>query len=184
VKEIPHFVELGRTVGPDDLVILGLNEEERAVLKPFVTAQGMNYPVASLSEVNVRDHFSEVRALPTTFFLDREKIIRKVLVGYHDTASTGACVGGGEGKRAPGPRSAGGARCWAVFAGSGGADARRGAAWRRVEPRNEAGGGPATATATATTSTTATATATALHRMRFLMLNWRDPNPLAGVRSG
>jgi hypothetical protein len=46
----------------------------------------MNYPVASVAAVDLPQPYSEVNALPTTFFVDAEGRLRKVLVGYHNLA--------------------------------------------------------------------------------------------------
>jgi thiol-disulfide isomerase/thioredoxin len=87
VREIPHFVQLRKDLSEDEVVIVGLSGEDRTVLKPFMAAHGMNYPVASTSGADLPAPFGEVRSIPTTFFLDRSGRIQEVVVGYHDYAA-------------------------------------------------------------------------------------------------
>lgn len=87
VKEIPHFTRLHEEYGEEALLILGISGEDRSVLEPFIQARKVPYPVASAEATRLPAPYSEVRAIPTTFFLDSEGIIRHVAVGYHDLAS-------------------------------------------------------------------------------------------------
>lgn len=82
VKEIPHFIKLRSEVSTNELVIIGLSEEERSVLEPFIKKRGINYPIASTKDLP--SPYSDVTGIPTTFFIDRKGIIQSVLVGYHD----------------------------------------------------------------------------------------------------
>jgi peroxiredoxin len=79
VREIPHFVQLRKDLSEDEVVIVGLSGEDRTVLKPFMAAHGMNYPVASTSGADLPAPFGEVRSIPTTFFLDRSGRIQEVV---------------------------------------------------------------------------------------------------------
>ncbi|MBX3747462.1 MAG: redoxin domain-containing protein [Verrucomicrobiae bacterium] len=94
VKEIPHFIRLHEEYGEGELVILGISGEDESALETFVRTRKIPYPVASADGAGLPAPFSEVRAIPTTFFLDREGIIRHVAVGYHDLASLRAQVEG------------------------------------------------------------------------------------------
>lgn len=82
VMEIPHFIELRKQASGEDLVIVGIAQEAPEDLKSFIKAQGINYPVASTSDLP--RPFSEIESIPTTFSIDRKGIIQRVLVGYHD----------------------------------------------------------------------------------------------------
>lgn len=84
VKEIPHFIQLQQEHSTNELVIVGVSSEDRAVLKPFANARSMNYPVASSLGQELPPPFDRIRAIPTTFFLSREGIIEEVVVGYLD----------------------------------------------------------------------------------------------------
>lgn len=83
VKEIPHFIQLINETSRDDLVIVGVSDEDEATLRPFVAKHGINYPIASVAE-DLPAPYSGVTAIPTTFFIDRNGIIQNVLEGYHD----------------------------------------------------------------------------------------------------
>ncbi|MGA2603523.1 MAG: redoxin domain-containing protein [Verrucomicrobiia bacterium] len=81
-KEIPHFVRLTKETSRDDVVIIGISSEEEKTLRSFVGKNGMNYPVASAT--NLPAPYESVESIPTTFFIDRHGVIQKVAVGYHD----------------------------------------------------------------------------------------------------
>lgn len=81
-REIPHFIQLTKDVPRDNLLIIGISSEDEKTLKQFVQKQGVNYPIASAQGLPAP--FSDVRSIPTTFFIDRHGIIQEVVVGYHD----------------------------------------------------------------------------------------------------
>jgi peroxiredoxin len=85
VKEIPHFVQLAKENSTDELVIIGISDEEEETLKPFVRKHQINYAIASGSDLP--SPYADVRSIPTTFFIDRKGIIQTVLTGYHDLDS-------------------------------------------------------------------------------------------------
>lgn len=87
VKEVPHFMELRRNFATNDLVILGISQEDRAVLKPFAAARDMNYPVVSAAPGDLPEPFADISVLPTTVFIDAEGRIQNVLVGYQSLAT-------------------------------------------------------------------------------------------------
>jgi peroxiredoxin len=81
VREIPNLNRLYNETSRDDLMIIGISDENVAKLKSFVANKGVNYPVAS--ERNLPSPYRDVRAIPTTFFIDRNGVIQSVVVGYH-----------------------------------------------------------------------------------------------------
>jgi len=83
VREIPHFVALNNELPDDELVIIGISKENEEVLQTFVAENDMNYLVVSQKK-QLPSPYADVRAIPTTFFIDRNGIIQTVLVGYHD----------------------------------------------------------------------------------------------------
>lgn len=87
VQEVPHFIKLRETASTNDLVILGISQEDRVVLKPFVGSRGVNYPVVSSADVDLPAPFNGISAFPTTVFLDRAGRIQEWVVGYHDYAA-------------------------------------------------------------------------------------------------
>ena len=82
LKEIPHFIQLRNEAPVAELVIVGISSEDADTLKPFVKQKSINYPVASAEDLP--SPFNEVTSIPTTFFIDRQGVIQKVVVGYHD----------------------------------------------------------------------------------------------------
>jgi thiol-disulfide isomerase/thioredoxin len=82
VREIPHFIRLHNETSRDDLIIVGISSEADSKLKPFVKKYGVSYPIASANDLP--SPYSDVRAIPTTFFIDRQGVIQSVLVGYHE----------------------------------------------------------------------------------------------------
>lgn len=81
LREIPHFTRLYEETSRDDLIIVGISSEKEEGLKTFIEQRGVKYPIASAK--NLPRPYSEVRAIPTTFFIDRRGIIQHVAVGYH-----------------------------------------------------------------------------------------------------
>jgi peroxiredoxin len=107
VSEIPHFVRLYNETSRNDLVIIGISDESEATLRPFVGEKGMNYLIASAK--NLPMPFSEVDAIPTTFFIDRNGVIQSVLVGSRefDELKREALAPDYAGKPKPEPRKPG-----------------------------------------------------------------------------
>ncbi len=109
VKEIPHFIDLYKETSRDEVEIVGISSEAANVLKPFVEWKGINYPIASADKL--APPFSDVRSIPTTFFVDRKGVIQSVAIGYHDLTALRAKALGkdfeGEPKAAPMPPGSG-----------------------------------------------------------------------------
>lgn len=80
--EIPHFIKLADRY-KDDLVIIGISNEDKETISKFAAQNGINYTLA-VGSYNMAPPYSEITAIPTTFFIDGEGIIRNVVVGYHD----------------------------------------------------------------------------------------------------
>lgn len=79
--EIPHFVKL-QEEHPDDLVVIGISDEEPEEIKGFLAKQKVNYLMVATTELPAP--FNQIEAYPTTFFIDRKGVIQEVLVGYHE----------------------------------------------------------------------------------------------------
>jgi peroxiredoxin len=84
-REIPHFIQLAKDIPSSDLCIVGISREDEAKLNGFAQEEGINYPIASAKDLPAP--YSDVRSIPTTFFIDRHGIIQTVAVGYHDLAT-------------------------------------------------------------------------------------------------
>jgi len=79
--EIPHLIELRKTVAEDKLVILAISNEEPERLKQFAESKAINYTLASLGDSLLPKPFSDVTSIPTTFFIDTEGKIKFAAVG-------------------------------------------------------------------------------------------------------
>ena len=66
----------------DQLAIVGISNEDKEVLTKFVEEKGVNYPIASADDLPAP--YSDVRSIPTTFFIDAGGVIQAVVEGYHD----------------------------------------------------------------------------------------------------
>ncbi len=79
--EIPHFLKLHEEFS-EELVIIGVSDEETSVIKEFAEEHKITYLMVSASELPAP--FNQIDAFPTTFVIDRQGVIQDVLVGYHD----------------------------------------------------------------------------------------------------
>lgn len=84
VRDVPEWLRIREEFGARGVTILGLSDEDRAVLKPFVVAQGVSYPVASLANQTLPDPFRTVETLPMSFVIDAQGIIRQATPGPQD----------------------------------------------------------------------------------------------------
>lgn len=77
VSEIPGYVELQTKYREKGLVFVGLSLDEAGpeVVRKFVKARKMNYPIG-LADSDVQSAFGGFEAIPTTFVIDREGRIR------------------------------------------------------------------------------------------------------------
>ncbi len=96
--EIPHFVELQETLGPEGLQIVGLNyerggtpEEQKEKIQKFMEDNSMNYPCA-LGDDATRDLVPQFRGYPTTLFIDRTGKVRLSVVGARPAEELKALV--------------------------------------------------------------------------------------------
>ncbi len=81
--EIPSFIELQKKY-PDKVQFIGIavsDKPQRVVA--FYQQMGMNYPVAfPTKELMKKKEFSAIRAIPTTFIIDKKGHIRHRQIGY------------------------------------------------------------------------------------------------------
>lgn len=83
VREIPHFARLHKETSRDQLVIVGVSDEDEDTLRQFLQKQQVPYTVGRAAEP-LPPPYANVTAIPTTFFIDRNGILQSVVVGYHD----------------------------------------------------------------------------------------------------
>lgn len=81
-EEIPHFIELTKELDASDLLIVGISDEDEGTIQTFLDEMPVNYPMVSAD--NLPAPFTNIAAIPTTFFIDRNGVIQSVQVGYHD----------------------------------------------------------------------------------------------------
>jgi thiol-disulfide isomerase/thioredoxin len=80
--EIPWFIDLEKQYGPQGLVILGvaMDDDGKATVTKFAQEMKIDYTVL-LGNDNVADEYGGVEGLPTTFYVDRNGKIVKVVAG-------------------------------------------------------------------------------------------------------
>ncbi|MCS7049170.1 MAG: redoxin domain-containing protein [Verrucomicrobiae bacterium] len=86
-REIPHFNQLTKEVSADELVIVGISSEEAEKVRAFAAQEGIRYRLAVIEGDELPAPFNLVRAIPTTFCIDRKGVIQNVLVGYQNYES-------------------------------------------------------------------------------------------------
>ena len=79
--EIPHLIELREMFDADELAILAISNETTEHLKQFTASSGINYSVAPLGAAGLASPFADVRSIPTTFFIDRNGVIKLAAEG-------------------------------------------------------------------------------------------------------
>ena len=81
--EMPALQNASTSYADEDLVILGVHmtaQDSEAKARAFVSEYGLTFPIL-LDRAGEVGRLYQSRALPTTFFVDREGIIRQVVVG-------------------------------------------------------------------------------------------------------
>jgi len=78
--EIPDFIELTKAYG-DKLAIIGVSDEDQDGVKSLVKSQGINYPVLIDREGKASSAYGPIRAVPTTFVIDKNFKIRRHYIG-------------------------------------------------------------------------------------------------------
>ena len=81
VKDLNAFV--GAT-SRDDIVVVGISDEERAVIEPFMKKHAISYPIVSIAREQLPMPYSGKKMIPVSFILDRKGTIQVV----HHGAST------------------------------------------------------------------------------------------------
>ena len=81
--EIPGLIELQKRHEKDGLIVVGisLDQEGPEVVRQFVTAKKINYPIA-MADGGVESAFGKFDGIPTTFIVDRHGMIRAMDIGY------------------------------------------------------------------------------------------------------
>ncbi|HTB21075.1 MAG TPA: TlpA disulfide reductase family protein [bacterium] len=82
---IPHLIELQKRYGGRNFTVVGvsLDQQGPAVVAPFAQAWNLNYPVVVDQDGSLSHLYGDIRAIPTTFVIDREgRVVGDPLVGY------------------------------------------------------------------------------------------------------
>ena len=86
-EEIPDFIALQNEYGKKGLQIIGISVDRDGIksVKPFYENMKMNYPVL-LTDGNVESNYGDIRAIPTTFIVDKKGSIAKKYIGFQPKA--------------------------------------------------------------------------------------------------
>jgi len=82
-KEIPDLIEINNDMDPDEFVLLGISVDAASDIQKvdmFITDQEINY-VNILDDGRLTRHFGNIRAIPTTFIIDKEGTVQETIVG-------------------------------------------------------------------------------------------------------
>lgn len=82
-KEMPALDEVSRDYREQGLVVLGVNstfQDDEETAAAFVRELGLSFPILLDRKGTVSRRY-ELQALPTTYFVDRQGIIRDVVIG-------------------------------------------------------------------------------------------------------
>lgn len=82
VKDLNAFV--GAT-SRDDIIVVGISDEERSVIEPFMKEHAIDYPIVSIAREQLPMPYSGKKMIPVSFILDRKGTIQFV----HHGAITG-----------------------------------------------------------------------------------------------
>jgi len=84
--EMPELQAAYAAYAPGGLVVLGVNQaEDRATVQAFLDELGLTFPVVLDTQYEAASRYS-VNSLPTTFFIDRDGVIRDIVVGQMNAA--------------------------------------------------------------------------------------------------
>lgn len=86
-KEIPHLKDLHAQYKEKGLRIVGiaLDQQGEKAVKPFVESNGIPF-TSLLGSSEVVQAYGNIRAIPTTFLIDKKGNIQKVYRGYTEKA--------------------------------------------------------------------------------------------------
>jgi cytochrome c biogenesis protein CcmG/thiol:disulfide interchange protein DsbE len=84
VKEIPDYIELYKQYKEQGFEMVGISVDIGAdVVKSFVQQHHVNYPML-MADGNVQGSYGGMRAIPTTFVIDKAGKIQRQYVGYRN----------------------------------------------------------------------------------------------------
>ena len=82
IMEIPHLIELRKTIPEDKLAMLAISNENLTTLNRFAaTNKKINYTVFSTATQQIPTPFDRIRAIPTSFFINPDGKIKLATEG-------------------------------------------------------------------------------------------------------
>lgn len=84
--EMPELQQAAQKYGNSGLVVLGVNQAEpEDIVTDYLERLGISFPIVLDKAVQVSELY-RVNSLPTTFFIDRDGILRDEVIGQMNTA--------------------------------------------------------------------------------------------------
>jgi peroxiredoxin len=84
--EMPELQAAYDEYGDKGLVVLGVNQaEDKATVHAFLNERKLTFPVVLDSQYEASQLY-QVNSLPTTFFIDRDGVIREIVIGQMNAA--------------------------------------------------------------------------------------------------
>lgn len=78
IQEVKDINALVRATSRDDIVVVGISDEDRADLEPFMKEHAISYPIVSIPREQLPMPFSGKKMIPVSFILDRKGTIQYV----------------------------------------------------------------------------------------------------------
>lgn len=89
--EIPDLIKLQEKYGPQGFTVIGLsNDDSMETVRPFLKANGINYPVMMASPELMRQYGA--RSLPSSLLIDREGKVVWAMAGVSREQSTESII--------------------------------------------------------------------------------------------
>ncbi|MHC4132097.1 MAG: peroxiredoxin family protein [Planctomycetota bacterium] len=89
--EIPHLIELRKSISEEKLAILAISSESEDVVKDFVSSNKLNYDIFATQAV-LPAPYSSVPAIPSSFFVNSEGKIKFGTMGTIDLNAMNAII--------------------------------------------------------------------------------------------
>ena len=84
--EMPELQAAHDEYASGGLVVLGVNQaEDKATVQAFLDERNLTFPVALDSQYEASQRY-QVNSLPSTFFIDRNGVIREIVIGQMNAA--------------------------------------------------------------------------------------------------
>lgn len=84
--EMPELQQAAEKYGDKGLVVVGVNQQEpESIVVDYLKRLGITFPIGLDESVKVSELY-RVNSLPTTFFIDRDGVLRDQVIGQMNTA--------------------------------------------------------------------------------------------------